>query len=633
MSGSKEEYVELARKAQLGDNESLNRLAEAAGVHLHEYVFRLTLQEDLTQDIVQETILEMLRIFERLRRCERFWPWLYGIAFNKVRNHYGKRWRQRTRSFSEVGCEPQVAGGGGALAEAVTAELKQVVLQCIGELEPRHRAVLSMRCYDQMSYAQIARLMNRSEIAVRALFCRAKKALARRLSAHGLGKHSLLLALVVFGKITATTEAAAAQVSITTATLTVPGAPGLAALVALLTHKTAVITALSAAALIAGSVTVSHYRAPSTVSASRPAGPAALPAAPWASESATAEQECWHYFPQGPDGAVMTRLLEYESPGTLPARRDCRILENQYANYHYDQRHEAVRIDNHRAWQADLSVRRLPTDSTALSEFIAQVEGRPCDMEPTASGRSGLLIVCKRQGREESRIWRIERHMNALAEEYFHHSWPESTKTVDRRDPMHKRGWTVFRIEGEMNGASVRGSGRLPFVYAARARHAPWLKMRVGQNLRFVDTPEGAHVAEGRDRIVIRHPGGSFFKGLGRPWLGLHCIDTIRRDAAEQRLRFETAYDADTGCATVTVHAEAIDLVYTVGMETDVVEKIVFQRTATQGARRIGELRFDYIQDIDGIEDSFAAPPKSVSAGTFRREPGMIWLSRLAEER
>jgi len=627
MSGSKEDTVELARKSQLGDRESLNRLAEVARVRLHEYVFRLTLQEDLTQDIVQETILEMLRIFEKLRRRERFWPWLYGIAFNKVRNHYGKRWRRKTRCFSELGYEPRGDGGGDALAETVTAELRQVVLQCIGELEPRHRAVLSMRCYDQMSYAQIASLTNRSEMAVRALFYRAKKALARRLSAHGLGKHSLLLALVVFGKVTATTEAAAAQVSVTTATLTVGP---LAALVALLTGKTAVITALSAAALVAGSVAVNNDRTPRSLAGSGPSGTSKLPAALWKSDSATAEQECWHYFPQGPDGAVMIRLLEYESPGAGPR---CRILQNQYANYHCDDRRRVVHINNYRAWKPDLSVRRLPTDSAALSEFIARVEGRPSDMELTGSGRRGLLIVSKRQGRQESRIWQIERHMNALAEEYFQHSWPESTKTVDHRDAMHKRGWTYFRIDGELNGASVSGSGRLPFVYAARARHAPWLKMRVGQSLQFVDTPKGAHISEGRDRIAARYRGGSFFKGLGRPWLGLHCIDTIRRDAAERQLRFETAYDGDSGRATMTVHAEPVDLVYTVNMETDVVERIVFRRGATQDGGRIGELRFDYVQDIDAIEGSLAAPPSSVSAGAFRQEPGMLWLSRLAEER
>ena len=43
-----EEHAELVRKAQLGDKECLNRLAEAARVHLREYVLRLTLREDLT---------------------------------------------------------------------------------------------------------------------------------------------------------------------------------------------------------------------------------------------------------------------------------------------------------------------------------------------------------------------------------------------------------------------------------------------------------------------------------------------------------------------------------------------------------------------------------------------------------
>jgi RNA polymerase sigma-70 factor, ECF subfamily len=100
------DYAEMVKKAQLGDRDSLNHLAEAARVRLHEYVFRLTLNEDLTGDIVQETILEMLRIFGKLRRTEKFWPWLYGIAFNKVRNHYGKRWRRKTRAFSETDYEP-----------------------------------------------------------------------------------------------------------------------------------------------------------------------------------------------------------------------------------------------------------------------------------------------------------------------------------------------------------------------------------------------------------------------------------------------------------------------------------------------------------------------------------------------
>ena len=178
--------LELVRKARLGDRDSLNRLAEAARVRLHEYVYRLTLQEDLTQDIVQETILEMLRLFGKLRQADRFWAWLQGIAFNKVRNHFGRQWRHKTRSLSQLterdlparqrSLDGQYEGQAhcsDALADAVTDELKQIVLHCIESLEPRHRAILTMRCYDQMSYADIGKLMDCSEIGARALFYRA----------------------------------------------------------------------------------------------------------------------------------------------------------------------------------------------------------------------------------------------------------------------------------------------------------------------------------------------------------------------------------------------------------------------------------------------------------------------------
>ena len=59
-------YVDLVEKAQRGDKKCLGRLAEVASKRLHEYVHRLTLQESLTQDIVQESILDMLKIFDKL---------------------------------------------------------------------------------------------------------------------------------------------------------------------------------------------------------------------------------------------------------------------------------------------------------------------------------------------------------------------------------------------------------------------------------------------------------------------------------------------------------------------------------------------------------------------------------------
>ena len=495
----------LVKKAQLGDRDSLNCLAETARVRLHQYVLRLTLNEDLAQDIVQETMLEMLRIFKTLRKTEMFWPWLYGIAINKTRNHYGKLWRRKKHDIAERGPESKGVSGNDTLSKVVTAELKQIVMRSVSQLSPRHRAVLTMRCYDHLSYAQIAKLMNCSEIGARAAFYRAKKCLARRLSAYGLGKGALLLALVAFGKITATTKAGAAQIAVTQATLQVGP---IAALVGAVTGRTGLVTLAAAGTLTAGSVAL--HTEPIAAIFNKPSRPASALASASLPFSRDHRGEHWYYYPEGDGGPVMQRLLQSGATERPPV---CRVLQNQYANYHLDLQSNAVHIHSHRAWKADLSVMRLPTDSAELSRFIARMEGRPADMELTAVNRNRLLVICHHETEHGSTIWRIDRQMNLLEEEYFQVSWPESVPVVDERDTMHERGWTYFEINGHINGRSVSGAGRLPFVYAEAREHYPWLRIRIAGGSTLVDTPTGARIYDRKGLIDAEFHGRQLLPG------------------------------------------------------------------------------------------------------------------------
>lgn len=614
--------IVLVKKAQLGDKDSLSNLAERARVRLHEYVLRLTLDEDLAQDIVQETMLEMLRILQKLRKAETFWPWLYGIATNKTRNHYGKLWRRRTRNFSEAGYEPQPAASDDALSEVVTEELKQIVARSVAQLAPHHRAILTMRCYDHLSYAEIAKLMDCSEIGARASFYRAKKFLARRLSAHGLGKGSLVLALVAFGKMTATSKVSAAQVAVTGAMLQVGP---LGALVGATTAKTGLIALAAAGGLAAGTVALepAHVTA---IFGTRPGQARALPVSPLRLD-ASQKQECWYYFPEGARGAVMQRLVQSDADGRNSV---CQILQNQFANYHFDEQRGTVQINNYRAWRPDLSVMRLPTDSPELSAFLQRMEERPADMELTARDRRGLLVICNNQGEQGSRIWRIDRHVNVLEEEYFHVSWPESIPIADNRDAMHQRGWTYFEVHGRVGGRSISGVGRVPFVYTNARAEYPWLRLRVDGGETFVDTPAGAAIYD-RDGLVAAHlAGGSFFQGLLRPWMGLHCVDTIRRDAAERELPFETAYDEEAERTEITVRTGDVVLLYTVNMEMDLIETIGYAVDSSGKGISQGELRFVYHQDIPGETDGKYAAPGNLRFGSTRKQQlPDLWLERL----
>jgi RNA polymerase sigma-70 factor (ECF subfamily) len=614
-----EDYAELVRKAQLGDRECLTRLAEAAKVRLHEYVFRLTLQETVTQDIVQETILEMLRVFKKLRRADRLWPWLYGIALNKVRDHYGRGWRRRAVSLGDKAGELRGKDDGDVVCEVVSRELKEIVVQSMRELEPRHRAILTMRCYDQMRYAQIAKLMGCSELCVRALFYRAKRALAGRLAGHGLGKGSLLLALAVFGKLTAGSEAAAANVSVTAATMKV-GLTG--TLAGMATCKSGAVVVGAAGVIVAGSVAVTSDSLDLGWGPREQAVESELDRGRWA-ELGEGVEECWHFFPEGAGGAVMTRLIEYDASARQPY---CRYLQNRTTNYRFDNEKNVIYMTNARMRERDLSVKRLPTDGSALSEFISEVEGRPANMEFFPSTRKGLLVISKRSRSEASRIWRIDRHVNVLEEEYFQFNWPESTRIVDNRDAMHKRGWTYFRISGELRGERVSGVGRIPFSYAASETHHPWLRLRVGDSLEIVDSGTTARVYDGGGDVVSRYEGGAFFGGLARPWMGLHTIDTVRRDAAEQQIYFETRRGPSEAKVKIILGCGETRLVYTINLRRDIVEKIMFSGRASGG-----ELRFSYHQSVAQTGDEFVPPRTRGSSPRQRDRLGMLWLVKLAE--
>ena len=579
----------MVKKAQLGDKECLNRLAEAARVRLREYVQRLTLQEDLTEDIVQESILEMFKVFDKLKKADRFWNWLDGIAFNKVRSHYGRRWRHKTVSLSDAGCEIAETNSPDGLAEMVTAELKQIIIKSMHRLQPRHRAVLTMRCYKGMKYSEIAELMKCSEFGVQALFYRAKKALAKELSHRGLGKGSLLTALLLFGKMTATSEAAAANVSVTAAATKVGLAAGL---VGAMSGKALVVSLTTASVLAVGTMvaTSGHEK---TAAVPGQNNIRELHAAGQTAKMSQAVGEYCYYFPEGAGRAVMMQQIRQ-------SRRQW--LQDEYANY-YNQK-DTISIRNYRCWHSDLSVWRLPTDGPELAEFLSRLEGRSVEMKYVANKSSGLLVIASSKEAGERNYW-ITRHYNVMDEDYFQSDWPKDTPTIDNRDPMHKRGWTYFKITGQIDGKEVRGRGRIPFVYATSKRHWPWVVLKVAESIVNEVT----------------------FAGLSRPWMGLHTIDTVRRDAAQKRIWFETRYNKRSGKAEVVLKPEDARIVYTIDIEKDVIESITFSKSDG----REGELRFSYLQKIDNIGNEFDEPRQKSSTEGYQDRFGMLWLVRLAE--
>jgi RNA polymerase sigma-70 factor (ECF subfamily) len=145
--------------------------------------------EQAAEDLVQETFLAAAESIKRFEGRSSTYTWLYGIMLNKFR-----RWLRRKVtapvSLQESGEGEQGRGledllradgplPGEAAEQAETARLVRAALE---HLSGDHRAVISMRYVDGMSYHEIAEVLGCPLGTVKSRIHYALESIARKLS-------------------------------------------------------------------------------------------------------------------------------------------------------------------------------------------------------------------------------------------------------------------------------------------------------------------------------------------------------------------------------------------------------------------------------------------------------------------
>jgi RNA polymerase sigma-70 factor (ECF subfamily) len=209
--GNETGVIGLVTQAQCGNNEAMSQLSQQVAERVLPYIQGLTLNYDLAQDVLQETLLEMVKSLNRVESPESFWCWVYRQALGKVQHHFRDRSRQRSivlRVASDL--LGQVKDKSLTGLEYVTrVELSEAILQAMDKLKIEYRSVLILRCFENLSYAEIAQVLDCKELRARVLFFRAKKSLGRQLSRGGFGEECLLAGLVLFRILTKPSEVSA----------------------------------------------------------------------------------------------------------------------------------------------------------------------------------------------------------------------------------------------------------------------------------------------------------------------------------------------------------------------------------------------------------------------------------------
>ncbi len=199
--------IQAIRQAQAGNMQSLSAVAEQVRPKVYAYIYRLTFDYHLTQDLTQETVLEMIKTLPQLKvpHINGFWGWIFRTALGKVQHHFrlqgARRLAQRTTSDG-FALESRSAEENNPMDAIVNEEIRDAVLGAMQAIKFKYRNILVLRCLDNLSYGQIAGIMGGSELKARLLFCRAKDSLRSQLEQHGFRRDSLLAALTIFAGLT-----------------------------------------------------------------------------------------------------------------------------------------------------------------------------------------------------------------------------------------------------------------------------------------------------------------------------------------------------------------------------------------------------------------------------------------------
>lgn len=164
----------LILRCQIGDKDALAELIGRYEAPLRYFIKRLLGDTEMSEDISQDTWLTVIKRIHSLKEADAFPTWLYRIARNKV-------YQQLRRKKHVSKLDANILAPNDAENDVFSLEDVARVHRCLTELIPEYREVLMLRFLEQMSYQQMAEVLDCSLGTVKSRVYYAKLALKREM--------------------------------------------------------------------------------------------------------------------------------------------------------------------------------------------------------------------------------------------------------------------------------------------------------------------------------------------------------------------------------------------------------------------------------------------------------------------
>ncbi|BAV09691.1 RNA polymerase, sigma subunit, ECF family [Filimonas lacunae] len=175
-----------------GDEEAFNILFHAYVPRLHPLIMKITRNEGVVKDLLQEIFFYLWLDRESLGAIESPQNWIFKIAYNRI---YTWMSRQAVRNQKEGAALPLQQATGEHMPEQTVSfrETARLIQEAVAELPPQARKIFQLSRDADLKAAEVASLLGISVQTVRNSLVRSVKHIKEYLNKYGIYLPSILI--------------------------------------------------------------------------------------------------------------------------------------------------------------------------------------------------------------------------------------------------------------------------------------------------------------------------------------------------------------------------------------------------------------------------------------------------------
>jgi RNA polymerase sigma-70 factor (ECF subfamily) len=179
----------LMLRVKRGDRAAFAALVEKYRQPLLNFIFRTLRDETEAEDLAQTVFLQVYKSRDRYERTAKFSTWLFTIARNLCLNELRRRSRHPAESIEEAHAEHddqprqqyEDKAHIAAPEKLLHGELAQKIEEALAALPENQRTAILLCRQDELSYEEIAEVLDCSLSATKSLIHRGRETLKEKL--------------------------------------------------------------------------------------------------------------------------------------------------------------------------------------------------------------------------------------------------------------------------------------------------------------------------------------------------------------------------------------------------------------------------------------------------------------------